>query len=83
MSYKLKSVLDELEGAGMITTDDDLVIEALNSDLGLNIHHDLVITSQEKSTLRNALTALQVLAISNADEFLQELSEKALEVLGA
>lgn len=83
MSYKLKSVLDELEGAGMITTDDDLVIETLNSDLGLNIHHDLVITSQEKSTLRNALTALQVLAISNADDFLQELSEKALEVLGA
>lgn len=81
MSYKLKTVLDELEGAGMITTDDDLVVETLNDDLGLNIHHDLVITSNESAILRNALTALQVLAISNADEFLQYLSERALEIL--
>jgi len=81
MSYKLKDVLDELEGGGMITTDDDLVVATLNDDLGLNIHHDLVITSEEKSIMRNALTALQVLAISNADEFLQDLSERALEIL--
>ena len=81
MSYKLKTVLDELESGGMITTDDDLVIEILNQDLGLNIHHDLVITSEEKQLLRNALTALQVLALSNADDFLQDLAEKSLEIL--
>ena len=81
MSYKLKTVLDELEGGGMITTDDDLVVTTLNDDLGLNIHHDLVITSEEKAILRNALTALQVLAISDADDFLQDLAEKALDVL--
>lgn len=81
MSYKLKDVLDELEGGGMITTDDDLVVATLNGDLGLNIHHDLVITSEEKSIMRNALTALQVLAISNADDFLQDLSERALYIL--
>lgn len=81
MSYKLYTVLDELEGAGMTTTDDDLVIETLNKDLGLNIYHDLVITSNESAILRNALTALQVLVISNTDEFLQDLSERALEIL--
>jgi len=37
----------------------------------------------EKNILRNALTALQVLAISNADEYLQELAERALEILEA
>ena len=81
MSYKLYTVLDKLEGAGMTTTDDDLVIEILNKDLGLNIYHDLVITSNESAILRNALTALQVLVISNTDEFLQDLSERALEIL--
>lgn len=81
MSYKLKTVLDELEGGGMITTDDDLVIETLNNDLGLNIHHDLVITSQEIKILKNAVTYLQVLALSEGDEFLENLATEALEVL--
>lgn len=81
MSYKLKTVLDELEGGGMITTDDDLVIKTLNDDLGLNIHHDLVITAEESHVLRNALTALQILALSNADEFLKNLAETALDAI--
>lgn len=81
MSYKLKTVLDELEGGGMITTDDDLVIKTLSEDLGLNIHHDLVITAEERHVLRNALTALQILALSNADEFLKNLTKTALEAI--
>ena len=81
MSYKLKTVLDELEGGGMIATDDDLVIETLNEDLGLNIHHDLVITSEEAAILKNALVPLQVLALEAADEFLENLATLALNIL--
>ena len=81
MSYKLRTVLDELEGGGMITTDDGLVVDTLNNDLGLNLYHSLGITPIEKQKLKNAITALQVLALSNADEFFEDLAEECLEVL--
>lgn len=81
MSYTIRTLLDELEGGGMITTDDDLVVDTLNNDLGLNLYHSLVITAIEKQKLKNAITTLQVLALSNADDFLGELAEECLEVL--
>lgn len=80
MSYLLKTVLDELEGGGMVTTDDDLVIETLD-ELGISIRHDVVISANEIGILRNSIVALQVLAISNADEFLENLASKSMEVL--
>jgi len=33
------------------------------------------------NTIRNGLVALQVLALSNADEYLENLAEKGLEAL--
>lgn len=81
MSYKLKTVLDELEGAGMITTDEELVIGTLNNDLGLNIHHDLVIDAEEKQVLKTALIALQILALEGGDDVLLGLAERALKIL--
>jgi len=81
MSCKLKTLLHKLDGAGMIAVDDDMTIETLNEAFGINIHHDLVITSDEVKTLKNALGALQILALAESDEFLENLADKALEIL--
>ena len=81
MSYKLNTVVDFMDENGMIITDEDLMIKQLNSRLGLNFHHDIVITSHEVQALKNALVALQILALSNSDEFLEKLADKALAIL--
>jgi hypothetical protein len=81
MSYKLVTILDELDGAGMISVDDDMTIETLNEAFGINIHHDLVITAHEANKIRNALVSLQVLALSNGDEFLEKLALNAMETI--
>ena len=82
MAYKLKVVLDELEGGGMITTDGGLVIQTLNDELGINIHHDLVITSHEAQILKNGLTAFLVFALDRADDKMENLASQCLEILG-
>lgn len=38
-------------------------------------------TYTDVNTIRNSLVALQVLALSNADEYLENLAEKGLEAL--
>ena len=58
MSYRLKQVIEELDGGGAIIEDEDLIAETLNEDLGLNIHHDLVITTQETREIRGLLDLL-------------------------
>ena len=80
MGYKLKTILDELDGAGMIAVDDDMTIETLNEAFGINIHHDLVITSEEINQLKNIIGALNILALSDGNEFLAELAGKASEI---
>ena len=81
MSYLLKEVIDNLDGAGFIMCDEDLAFESLNDELGLNVHHDIVITSPEIAVLGNALTSLQVWALADGNEFFVELAEKALNIL--
>ena len=81
MGYKLQTLLNELDGAGMIAVDDDMTIETLNESFGINIHHDLVITSDEVKELKDAIGALKILALSECDDFLENLAEKALEIL--
>lgn len=81
MSYLLKEVIDSLDGAGFIMCDEDLAFESLNDELGLNVHHDIVITAHEIQTLRDALTSLQVFALSSDNEYFEDLAEKALNIL--
>jgi len=82
MSYKLNTVVDFMDGNGLIITDEDLLTESLNSGMGLNLYHDLVITAHEASKIRNALVSLQILALSNENEFLKKLTLDAMEIIG-
>lgn len=81
MSYLLKTVLDELEGGGMITTDDDLVIETLNNDLGLNIHHDKVFTTKEIEILLDTILKLIDLTPIGQQEEVSQITSEALDLL--
>ena len=82
MSYKLNTVVDFMDGNGLIITDEDLLTESLNSGMGLNLYHDLVITAHEVNKIRNALVSLQILALSNENEFLKKLTLDAMESIG-
>lgn len=79
MSYRLVDVVADLETAAVVSDVKELG-ELLNDEFGINIYHDLIVTSREVGLLKNALTALQVLAISEADEFLENLAESALNI---
>lgn len=81
MSYKLKTVLDELDGAGMIAVDDDLTIETLNEYFGINIHHDRVLTSEELEILHNTILELQSLTPILYQDGVDQLVDSALEIL--
>lgn len=81
MSEKLSTIIDEFEDVGIIMTNKDEIIEFMNDELGLNVHHDIVITSPEIQTLRDALTSLQVFALSSDNEYFEELAEEALNIL--
>lgn len=78
---KIRTLLDELDGAGIVVTDLDETMEYLHS-LGRSIEDILIpLRPSELQTLRDSLTALQVLGISNCDEFIQDLAEKSLELI--
>ena len=75
MSYLLKEVIDNLDGAGFIMCDENLAFESLNDELGLNVHHDIVITSHEVVLLKTALDEL--LRLTNYSE----LAKDAMSIL--
>lgn len=77
----LEDVLDFVDGNGTVVTDFEMVDELLRNEMGLEMEKSYVITQEQKALLKNSLTALQVLALSAADEFLKNLAEKALESL--
>ena len=81
MSEKLSTIIDGFEDVGIIMTNKDEIIEFMNDEFGLNVHHDIVITSPEIAVLGNALTSLQVWALADGNEFFVELAEKALNIL--
>lgn len=77
MSYKLQEILEELDGAGMIAVDEDRTVETLNESFGINIHHDLVITSHEAREIRGLLDYLT----NHEDEYIRKSSKFCIELL--
>lgn len=80
MSQKLSTVIVELHSAGMISVDDDnldYVGELLNNTMGLNPHHDLVITSHEAREIRGLLDYLT----SHEDEYIRKSSKFCIALL--
>ncbi len=80
MSYKLSTVIVELNTVGMISVDEDnldYVGEFLNNDMGLNVHHDLVITSHEAREIRGLLDYLT----THEDEYIRNSSKFCIELL--
>ena len=75
MSYLLKEVIDNLDEAGFIMCDENLAFESLNDGLGLNVHHDIVITAHEVVLLKTALDEL--LRLTNYSE----LAKDAMSIL--
>ena len=58
MAYKLIDLVENLDSQGILMIDDDVTIQALNDSFGINIHHDLVITSHEAREIRGLLDYL-------------------------
>lgn len=81
MAYKLKTILDGLDGAGMIAVDDDLTIETLNEYFGINIYHDRVFTSPEVDILRDTILKLVELTPIGEQDYVSVIATEALEIL--
>lgn len=78
MSVSLKEVFDGMVDIGIIFPgNEDDVMEFLNKQYGLNVHHDLIITSHEAREIRGLLSFLQ----DNEDEYIRKSSKWCIERL--
>lgn len=78
MSYKAKEIIDSLVDVGVIfESNEDEVMEYLESKSGIDILHDIVITSDEAREIRGLLCFLSL----HEDEYIRSSANWCAKLL--